>query len=101
MEFYRASITGTGKYHPAKIMTNEDIAKSVDTSDEWIIQRTGIKERRIGELAKDEGPSGMAARSAKIAIDEAGLDVNDIDLIIFSVTIPDLYRMALWDDHGQ
>ena len=90
MQFYRTKIHGTGKYHPEKIMTNEDISKIVDTSDEWIVQRTGIKERRIADLAKDEFPSGMAERAARIAIKEAGLEVNDIELILSSVTFPDM-----------
>ncbi len=90
MELYNAKIAGTGKYHPEKIMTNDDISKLVDTSDEWIVQRTGIKERRIGDIAKDEFPSGMAERAAKIALKNAGLEPNDIELILFSVTLPDM-----------
>jgi len=90
MALYSAKIAGTGKYHPEKIMTNDEISKMVDTSDEWIIQRTGIKERRIGDIAKDEFPSGMAERAAKIAIKNAGIEPNDIDLILFSVTLPDM-----------
>ncbi|MBT4791744.1 MAG: ketoacyl-ACP synthase III, partial [Halobacteriovoraceae bacterium] len=62
----------------------------VDTNDEWIVQRTGIKERRIGDINKDESPSGMATRAAKIAIEKAGLKPNDIELILFSVTFPDM-----------
>ncbi|MDP7320370.1 MAG: beta-ketoacyl-ACP synthase III [Bacteriovoracaceae bacterium] len=90
MELYRTKIQGTGKYHPQKVMTNEDITKLVDTSDEWIVQRTGIKERRIGDVAKDEYPSGMAHRAAKIALKNAKLEPNDIDFILFSVTLPDM-----------
>lgn len=90
MEFYKTKIQGTGKFHPAKTLTNDDLAKMVDTSDEWIVQRTGIKERRIGDLSKDETPSGMAAHAAKMAIANAGLKPNDIDLILFSVTLPDM-----------
>ncbi len=90
MELYQAVIKGTGKYHPEKIMTNDDLSKIVDTSDEWIIQRTGIKERRIADMEKEEFPSGMAERSASMAIKNAGLEPNDIDLILFSVTLPDM-----------
>lgn len=90
MEFFNAKIAGTGKYHPENIMTNEDISKTVDTSDEWIIQRTGIKERRVADANKNETPSGMAERAAKIAIEKAGLEPNDIELILFSVTLPDM-----------
>lgn len=90
MELFKTKIAGTGKYHPEKIMTNEDIAKIVDTSDEWIIQRTGIKERRIGSVDKKEYPSGMATKAAQIAIKNAGIKPDDIDLILFSVTLPDM-----------
>jgi 3-oxoacyl-[acyl-carrier-protein] synthase-3 len=90
MQLHRSKIRGTGKYHPEKVMTNEDISKIVDTSDEWIVQRTGIKERRIGDIAKDEFPSGMAERAAKQAIENAGIVPDDIDLILFSVTLPDM-----------
>jgi len=89
MQLSHTKILGTGKYHPEKVMTNNDLAKIVDTSDEWIVQRTGIKERRIGDIEKDECPSGMAARAARMAIENAGLEVDDIDLILFSVTLPD------------
>jgi 3-oxoacyl-[acyl-carrier-protein] synthase-3 len=89
MDLAYTKILGTGKYHPEKIMTNEDLSKIVDTSDEWIVQRTGIKERRVGDVEKDECPSGMASRAAKMAIENAGIDVNDIDFILFSVTLPD------------
>ncbi len=90
MELFKTKIQGTGKYHPEKVMTNDDITKLVDTSDEWIIQRPGIKERRIGDAEKNETPSGMAERAAKIAIEKAGLEPNDIELILFSVTLPDM-----------
>lgn len=89
MELYHTKIQGTGKYHPEKVITNEELTKIVDTSDEWIVQRTGIKERRIADLAKDESPSGMAEKAARIAIEQAGLEPNDIDFIMFSVTLPD------------
>ncbi len=87
---YQSKITGTGKYHPEKVLTNDDLSKMVDTSDEWIIQRTGIKERRQSDLTKDEFPSGMAYHSAKEAIENAGLEPNDIEMIVFSVTLPDM-----------
>lgn len=82
-------ILGTGKYHPENIVTNEEISKRVDTSDEWIVQRTGIKERRVGSIENDEMPSGMAARAAKIALEQAGVEPDEIELILFSVTLPD------------
>ncbi len=89
MELNRTKILGTGKFHPEKIMTNDDLTKMVDTSDEWIVQRTGIKERRIANVESGEYPSGMAERAARLAIKNAGLEPNDIDFILFSVTLPD------------
>jgi len=88
MELFKSKITGTGKYHPTKVMTNEDMSKIVDTNDEWIVQRTGIKERRIADV-ETEYPSGMAEFASRDAIKNAGLTPDDIDMIIFSVTLPD------------
>jgi 3-oxoacyl-[acyl-carrier-protein] synthase-3 len=88
MELFRTKISGTGKFHPKKVMTNEDMAKLVDTNDEWIVQRTGIKERRIADPAT-EYPSAMAFHAAEEAIKNAGLKPDDISMIIFSVTLPD------------
>lgn len=90
MKLYQTKIQGTGKYHPAKVLTNDDLSKMVDTSDEWIVQRTGIKERRIGSVEKEEFPSGMAEHAAKDAIKNAGLQPDDIEMIIFSTTLPDM-----------
>lgn len=90
MQLYQMKIAGTGKYHPEKVLTNDDLSKMVDTNDEWITQRTGIKERRISDLKKEEYPSGMSEHAAREAIKNAGLEPNDIDLIIFSVTLPDM-----------
>src|ERR1700679_257115 len=72
------SITGVGSYVPAKILTNHDLEKMVETSDEWITTRTGIKERRIA--ADDEFTSDMAARAAERAMKMAGITGADIDL---------------------
>jgi 3-oxoacyl-[acyl-carrier-protein] synthase-3 len=91
MELKNLKIAGVGKYHPSKVMTNDDLAKIVDTSDEWITQRTGIKERRIGDKNKDEIPSGMATKAAEIAIRNSGIDKNDIELIMLSTTLPDTF----------
>lgn len=90
MQLFNTKILGTGKYNPEKVLTNEELSKIVDTSDEWITQRTGIKERRIGSIEKQEYPSGMSQRAAKIALEEANLEPNDIDMIIFSTTLPDM-----------
>ena len=83
----RSKITGTGSYLPTRIMTNEDLSKMVDTSDEWIVERTGIKERHIvedGELTSD-----MALEASLEAIANAKIDKNDIDMIVFATTTPD------------
>lgn len=77
-------------YVPEKVMTNDDLSKIVDTNDEWIVQRTGIKERRIGSHDKNEFPSGMAYHAAKSAIEKAGITKEEVDMIIFSVTLPDM-----------
>src|SRR5437762_8994633 len=69
------SIIGTGSYVPDKILTNADLSRMVDTSDDWIITRTGIKERRIA--AKDENTSDMAAKAALKAIEQAKISPKD------------------------
>jgi 3-oxoacyl-[acyl-carrier-protein] synthase III len=81
------SITGVGSYVPEKILTNADLEKMVDTSDEWIITRTGIKERRMA--AKDEFTSDMAAKAAQRAMKMAGVTASQIDLIIVATITPD------------
>jgi 3-oxoacyl-[acyl-carrier-protein] synthase-3 len=78
-----AKVIGTGGYLPAEIKTNEDISRTVDTSDSWIFERTGIKSRRIA--AKDETASSMAEIAARQAIDMADIDPKDIDLIIVAL----------------
>ncbi|MCO4754335.1 MAG: ketoacyl-ACP synthase III [Bacteriovoracaceae bacterium] len=90
MQLYKTKIQGTGKYHPDKVLTNDELSKMVDTSDEWITQRTGIKERRISDLEKEEYPSGMAERAARQAIENAGWTVDDVECILFATTIPDM-----------
>lgn len=90
MSFFSSKIIGTGHYVPEKILSNHDIAKRVDTNNEWIIERTGIVERRIADPTKDT-PSGMAENAAKMALKNSGLNPNDIELILFSVTIPDYF----------
>jgi 3-oxoacyl-[acyl-carrier-protein] synthase-3 len=82
------SIIGTGSYLPEKILTNEDLSKLVDTSDEWITSRTGIKERRVA--AKDEQTSDMGAKAALQAIEQAGIAPTDIDLILVATATPDM-----------
>jgi 3-oxoacyl-[acyl-carrier-protein] synthase-3 len=82
------SITGVGSYVPAKILTNADLEKMVETSDEWIITRTGIKQRRLA--AKDEFTSDMAAHAAQRAMKKAGVTADQIDLIIVATITPDM-----------
>src|SRR5277367_4635150 len=82
------SITGVGSYVPEKILTNTDLEKMVETSDEWITSRTGIKERRIA--AADEFTSDMAAKAAQRAMKMAGVTAEQIDLIIIATLTPDM-----------
>lgn len=81
------SITGIGRYMPEQVVTNDDIARLVDTSDEWITTRTGIKERRVA--GKDETATFLAAEAAREAMDFAGITAHDIDLIIVATSLPD------------
>jgi 3-oxoacyl-[acyl-carrier-protein] synthase-3 len=81
-------IRGTGSYLPEKVLTNEELSKRVDTSDEWITTRTGIRERRIA--ADDEHTSDLAVQAATHAIESAGLDKEDIDLLIVATITPDM-----------
>jgi 3-oxoacyl-[acyl-carrier-protein] synthase III len=81
-------IIGTGSYLPEKILTNFDLEKMVDTSDEWIRSRTGIEERHIA--GDDEATSDLAYHAAKAAIENAGLTPADIDFVLVGTTTPDL-----------
>jgi 3-oxoacyl-[acyl-carrier-protein] synthase III len=82
------SIIGTGSYLPEKILTNQDLSRMVDTSDEWITTRTGIKERRIA--AKDEQTSDMATKAALKAMEQAEISAKEIDLILVATATPDM-----------
>ena len=81
-------ILGTGAYAPARVMTNDDLARIVDTSDEWIRTRSGIRERRIA--AVDESASDMGTQAAQRAIENAGVAIGEIDLLIVATVTPDL-----------
>lgn len=83
-----AKITGLGFYVPENVVTNHDLEKLMDTSDEWITERSGIKERRFFTEGKDS-VSKMGARAAEIALKRAGLEASDIDFIIFATLSPD------------
>lgn len=83
------SIIGTGSYVPDRILTNADLERSVDTNDEWIVSRTGIRERRIA--AEDEFTSHMAAKAAQRAMEQAGVKPDEIDLILVATVTPDTF----------
>jgi 3-oxoacyl-[acyl-carrier-protein] synthase-3 len=80
-------ILGVGSYSPARVVTNDELAQTVDTSDEWIVQRTGIKSRHIA--AEDERTSDLATHAAKAALAHAGVDAQSIDLIVLATATPD------------
>jgi len=82
-------ISGTGFYLPPRIVTNDELSSYMDTTDEWIQERTGIKERRYVE--KGVGPSDLAVPATEQALKAAGLTVSDIDFIIFATSTPDFY----------
>ena len=85
----RAHITGWGRYAPERVLTNHDLEKMVDTSDEWIVSRTGIRERRVA--AAHETTASMAAVASLRAIRTAGIDPDDIDLILLATLTPDYW----------
>lgn len=88
---YNSRISGLGYYVPDNVVTNDDLSKIMDTSDEWIQERTGIKERRwISENSTDTTAS-MGVKAAKIAIERAGISKDDIDFIVFATLSPDYY----------
>src|SRR5512138_2872927 len=84
----RARITGVGAFLPKRILTNADLEKMVDTNDEWIVQRTGIRERRI--VDENEATSDLAVRAAQQAIERANLLPEDIEFIAVGTTSPDM-----------
>jgi len=89
MKSINVKVLGTGSYVPEKLLTNEELEKIVDTSDEWITTRTGIKTRRIA--ADNEATSDMAYNAAIKALDDAGLKPEDIELIIVATITPDMF----------
>ena len=82
------SITGIGAYAPEHVITNDDLSKMMDTSDEWIVERTGIHERRIA--ADDQALSDLALPAARDALAQAGVDPENIDLVIVATVTPDM-----------
>jgi len=88
MSNYSAIIAGTGSYLPEKRLTNDDLAKTVDTNDAWIVQRTGIRERRI--VGEGESTATLATHAARRAIESAGLTPDQIDLVIVATITPEM-----------
>lgn len=82
-------ITGVGSYVPERVLTNDDLSKLVDTSDEWITERTGIKERHVAE--PDQAASDLALPAARQALAAAGLDPGELDLLIVATVTPDMF----------
>ena len=83
------SLLGIGSHVPDRVMTNDEIATMVETSDEWIAQRTGIRERRIA--APHESSASLGAEAARRAIESAGIDAAELDLIVAATASPDYY----------
>ena len=88
---YNSKITGLGYYVPDNVVTNEDLSKVMDTDDAWIQERTGIKERRHVVKGGEDTTTTMGVKAAKIAIERAGIDKDDIDFIVFATLSPDYY----------
>lgn len=91
MTMKRTIIAGVGHYVPENVVTNNDLSKIMDTNDEWIQERTGIKERRWVSAESDDTTSGMGTKAARLAIADAGLEPKDIDFIVFATLSPDYY----------
>jgi 3-oxoacyl-[acyl-carrier-protein] synthase-3 len=87
-----AVITGWGMYAPSRVMTNHDLEKLVDTSDEWIVSRTGIRERRIA--ADDESTTSLSVNAGRDALAVAGMSPDELDLVIVGTCTPDYYMPA-------
>lgn len=83
------SIVGTGVYLPERVVTNDDLAKIVDTNDEWIYSRTGMRERRLAR--DDQATSDLAAEAAKAALADAGISADEVDLLIVATLSPDMF----------
>ncbi|MGZ3789587.1 MAG: beta-ketoacyl-ACP synthase III [Bacteriovorax sp.] len=90
MKTYEVKVLGTGMYAPKKIVTNFDLEKIVDTNDQWIYERTGIRERRICSTEGGEFPTDMAYKATLDALKAANLTPNDIDIIFFASVTPDV-----------
>jgi len=87
MQKKRIGILGTGSFVPERVLTNKDLEKILETNDEWIYKRTGIKERRIA--APHENASDLAKEASKRAMEMAGISPNDLELVIMTTMTPD------------
>jgi 3-oxoacyl-[acyl-carrier-protein] synthase-3 len=87
MSVRRSTFAGFGAYLPERVMTNDDLAKIVDTSDEWIVERTGIRQRHIA--AENQATSDLALEAAKAALTDAGADAAEVDMIVLATATPD------------
>ncbi|WP_144933241.1 beta-ketoacyl-ACP synthase III [Paenibacillus sp. 32O-W] len=88
MKLIPVGIIGTGKYVPERVLTNQDLEKMVDTNDEWISTRTGIKERRLA--SEHEASSDLAFQAAQVALEQAGITAEQLDLILVASITPDM-----------
>ncbi|MGB3773756.1 MAG: 3-oxoacyl-ACP synthase, partial [Leeuwenhoekiella sp.] len=88
---YNSKIAGLGAYVPENIVTNDDLAKRMDTNDAWIQERTGIQERRHIKKGDGNSTATMGVKAAKIALERAKIEAKDIDLIVFATLSPDYY----------
>src|SRR6516162_10049337 len=85
----RSVVLGCGSYLPSRVLTNAELSRMVDTSDEWITERTGIRERRIA--AKGQATSDLATAAARDVIEKRGIDASEVDLIIVATVTPDMF----------
>ncbi len=85
----KSRITATGSYLPRRIMTNQELERRIETTESWILERTGIRERRIAD--ESEAASDLAVQAARSALDSVGMNPNDLELIIVATTTPDMF----------
>jgi len=95
----RVALIGIGSHVPERVMSNDEIATMVETSDEWIAQRTGIRERRIA--AASDSSATLGAEAARRALESAGIDAGELDLIVTATASPDYYFPATASLIGQ
>ncbi|WP_308639210.1 beta-ketoacyl-ACP synthase III [Paenibacillus silvisoli] len=89
MQLHPVGIIGTGKYVPERVLTNKDLEQMVETNDEWIVTRTGMRERRIA--APEQATSDLALHASKLALEAAGITAEELDLIVVATITPDMF----------